>query len=195
MSAPLQDRALKTRKQLLEATIAVLVERGYAGAGLPGICRAAGVSRGAQQHHFPTKIELLCSAVDHLFERRLDEMASTLLGAELPSVDDFVSRLWRIYTGDAFYAFNELATAARTDAVLRARLVEVNANFYAAVHATLLSIFPNGDDARLLGAARYLTSLMNGLALNRILDDDDGASNAALELLKESVHAFLRENP
>ena len=121
-------------------------------------------------------------------------MASTLLSDDLPSPREFVRRLWGIYTGDAFYAFNELATAARTDDALRARLKSVNANFYEAVHATLLSIFPKGDEERLLGAARYITSLMNGLALNRILDDDDTASSRALSLLEESVTAFLEEN-
>ena len=43
------------RARLLEATVELLVERGYAGTSTTLVSERAGVSRGAQLHHFPTK--------------------------------------------------------------------------------------------------------------------------------------------
>jgi AcrR family transcriptional regulator len=188
--SPKQDRSKKTRLRLLEATIETLVERGFSGASTPAIAERAGVSRGALQNLFPAKIDLLCAAIEHLMDRRLNEVSSRLLRGGPPTVGEMVELLWDIYTGDAFYAWNELCTAARTDEPLRAKLAEVNAGFYASTIEVLRALFPDLDDRRLTGAVRYLTSLMNGLALNRVLDDDDAASEAALELLHVGVAAF-----
>src|SRR6185369_6387055 len=67
------ERSATTRARLLDATIACLHDLGYAGTSTPEIARRAGLSRGAQLHHFPTKAELVTSAVEHLFLRRRDE--------------------------------------------------------------------------------------------------------------------------
>ena len=39
--------------------------------------RRAGVSRGAQVHHFPTKEDLVLAALEHLLERRIEEFETT----------------------------------------------------------------------------------------------------------------------
>ncbi len=185
---PLQDRAVITRDKLLNATITVLMREGYAGAGLPGICREAGVSRGAQLHHFPTKAGLFSAAADHLMQRRLEQMGAELLSGDgLPTIAAFVDSLWRIYTGEAFYVWNELCTVARTDATLRESLVAVNERFYREVHTLLGAVMPNATPVGVRGAGRYITSLMNGLAINRVLDADDDDSQAALDLFRAGL--------
>ena len=49
-----QERSLATKAALLDAAIESLVERGYAATTTIETARRAGVSRGAQLHHFPT---------------------------------------------------------------------------------------------------------------------------------------------
>src|SRR4030081_3192822 len=51
------ERSEHTRELLLDATIDCLVEVGYARTTVHEICLRAGLSRGAQQHHFTTKAE------------------------------------------------------------------------------------------------------------------------------------------
>ncbi|HWE54017.1 MAG TPA: helix-turn-helix domain-containing protein [Acidimicrobiales bacterium] len=51
----MQQRAIETRDALLDAALDCLIERGYAETTTIETARQAGVSRGAQQHHFPTK--------------------------------------------------------------------------------------------------------------------------------------------
>ena len=49
------ERSASTRALLLDATIDSLVEDGYASTTTTGIADRAGVSRGAQMHHFASK--------------------------------------------------------------------------------------------------------------------------------------------
>ena len=63
------------RARLLEATVDCLVERGFAGTSTTLVSERAGVSRGAQLHHFPTKNDLVVAAVEHLTEVRGAELA------------------------------------------------------------------------------------------------------------------------
>ncbi len=67
------ERTAVTRAKLLDAAAACLAELGYGRTSSTEICRRAGVSRGAQLHHFPTKADLVSAALDHVFERRVDE--------------------------------------------------------------------------------------------------------------------------
>src|SRR5580693_4677495 len=83
MSALQEERSAETRGRLLDATVAWLFERGYAGTTTTEIANRAGVSRGAQLHHFPKKDELVVSALEHVFELRLSEMSAAV--AERPS--------------------------------------------------------------------------------------------------------------
>ena len=65
------ERSAATQARLLDATIESLVELGWAATSTTEVVRRAGVSRGAQVHHFPTKEDLVLAALDYLLERRL----------------------------------------------------------------------------------------------------------------------------
>ena len=58
----------------MEVTIDCLTELGWAGTTTTEVSQRAGVSRGAQLHHFPSKQDLVVAAVEHLTERRREEL-------------------------------------------------------------------------------------------------------------------------
>ena len=58
---PKQDRSRATRQRLLEATVHCLAELGWSAATVSVIADEAGISRGALQHHFPTRQELIAA--------------------------------------------------------------------------------------------------------------------------------------
>jgi len=49
-----EERRASTRARLLDATVECLVDHGYAATTTTVIAERAGVSRGAQLHHYPT---------------------------------------------------------------------------------------------------------------------------------------------
>src|SRR3954462_5300880 len=109
------------RQRLMEATVDCLVELGWAGTTTTVVAERAGVSRGAQLHHFPTKQELLVAAVQHLFDRRRDQVRKAF--ADIPPgvdrIDAAIDLLWSTFGYDGFPAWLELEVAARTDDDLR----------------------------------------------------------------------------
>src|SRR5918998_2881312 len=72
--APQQERSRLTQQRLLTATIECLVEYGWAGTTTTVIAERAGVSRGAQLHHYPTRNELVVAAVGHVAGMLVDQM-------------------------------------------------------------------------------------------------------------------------
>src|SRR5262245_52761513 len=63
---PQQQRSRATRQALLDAAIASLAELGWNGTTVAVVAERAGVSRGAAQHHFPTRESLFTAAIDEL---------------------------------------------------------------------------------------------------------------------------------
>src|SRR5687767_5217204 len=128
------ERTANTTEKLLDATVALVIERGYRNTSLPEICKRAGVSRGAQLHHYPTKEALVAAAIEHLLVRRVRELADRLAAAGernsgVFDLGEAASKLWSIYTGDTFYAWLELVVAARTEPELQSLLAAVDKRF------------------------------------------------------------------
>ncbi|KZB84492.1 TetR/AcrR family transcriptional regulator [Amycolatopsis regifaucium] len=115
------ERREQTRTALLDATIDCLVDLGYARTSVQEICARAGVSKGAVQHHFSAKAELMAAAVEHLTGKlrgRLAESISALPGGA-SGVAAAIDLLWEGYSGTLSTAATELWVAARTDPELR----------------------------------------------------------------------------
>ena len=78
------DRTRAMRARLLEATVELLIERGFTGTSTTLVSERAGVSRGAQLHHFPTKNDLVVAAVTHLTEVRAEGLRMSLAALRAP---------------------------------------------------------------------------------------------------------------
>ncbi|MFD9891079.1 TetR/AcrR family transcriptional regulator [Amycolatopsis sp. NPDC059027] len=168
------ERREQTRTALLDATIDCLVELGHARTTVQEVCARAGVSKGAVQHHFATKAELMATAVEHLTTRLREQLASSL--AELPSggrgVAAAIDLLWEGYSGTLSTAVTELWVAARTDPELRAAIRPVDRALGRATlkHVTEVAGELPPERAQLLF---WLTvNLTRGLALDAELGGD-----------------------
>jgi len=167
------QRTAEMRDRLLRATIDVLLEHGYATMTTTMVARRANVSRGAFQHHFRTKEELVLRAVEHLFDRRNAEFRAAF--ARVPADADrpaaALDLLWRILGGDSFYAWLELAVAGRTDEKLGAKVRDLGARLSQSVEQTFRELFtaPATPNPFYDVAPRFVFALLQGLALDRLL--------------------------
>ncbi|NNN20661.1 MAG: TetR/AcrR family transcriptional regulator [Acidimicrobiales bacterium] len=106
---------------MLDATIASLSELGYSRTSTTEIVRRAGVSRGAQVHHYPTKAELVAAAITHLFHEQANDVANrleTMSDEELDTLDG-IDLLWGALGGPTYRAALALAAASITDEELK----------------------------------------------------------------------------
>ncbi len=117
MRAPQQDRSRLTRHRLLEATVDCLAEFGWSATTVAVVAQRAGVSRGAAQHHFPTREDLITAALEFMFDSRMEQARREV--TELPTgegrTEAVVARLVDYYTGTLFKAALQVWTAAAAD--------------------------------------------------------------------------------
>ena len=121
---PRQKRSIVTRRRLMDAAVAELVENGYPAVTTVSVARRAHVTRGAQQHHFPNKEVLVAEAIRHLSALSREQLAEQV--AALPRgkrrTADALDLVFQQYRGPFFVAMFELSLASRRDAEL-AKLV------------------------------------------------------------------------
>ena len=177
------ERTRAMRQRLLEATVECLVELGWAGTTTTVVSERAGVSRGAQLHHFPSKQDLVVAAVEHLSERRRDDMARSL--ADLPEqgrTRAILDILARHYVSPVFFAALELWVAARTDAELRSAVGPLERRVGRETHAYALQLLgvdeSRGDNRALVQGT---LDLLRGLGLAASLSDDSRRRDAVLD--------------
>ena len=194
-----EERSAETRARLLEATIESLIEVGYANTTTTAVCERAGVSRGAQVHHFPKKQDLVVAAVAHLAAKHvpvLRERAAALPpdanGDRLGAVVDLVAET---FGGPLFTAALELWVAARTDAELHRALIP----FERGAGRGLVQLWREiaGDLAahpRFDAVLELTMHLARGMALQKILRNDDGARRRVLAMWRETAEQALQSS-
>ncbi|MBY8875441.1 TetR/AcrR family transcriptional regulator [Micromonospora sp. PLK6-60] len=191
---PQQERSRATQARLLEATVDCLIEHGWAGTSTTVVAARAGVSRGAQLHHYPTKTALVTAAVDHLAERRAAELRAEAdaVPAGPRRLDRVIDLLAAAFTGPLFVAALELWVAARTDAELRAALVPLEARVGREMHRLTVELL--GVDERRPGvreAVQATLDLMRGLGVANLLSDDSARRTALLATWKHQLSTLL----
>jgi AcrR family transcriptional regulator len=187
------ERTAAMRQRLLDATVDCLVTYGYAGTTTSRVAEMAGVTRGAQIHHFRSKEDLVIAAVEHLagqrMQRAIDELWRIKASEDTPSaILDF---LWEVHRSKLFVAAVELWIAARTDAALATQIRRVEPLVVGAVLASVAQILPDETAQRDLRHATYTAmDAMRGLMLSNFVDDDD----ERLERRWERARARLRND-
>jgi AcrR family transcriptional regulator len=172
---PQQDRSRATRQRLLEAAIECLAEVGWSGSTVAVVAERAGVSRGAAQHHFPTREDLVTSAVEYVSQERLALLRAA--ATDLPSgpgrTQAVVDMIEQCYTGPVFRAAIHLWVAASSDEKLRERVLRLEAQVGRETHRLALDLL--GVDESQPGvreAVQATLDMARGLGLANLLSDD-----------------------
>jgi AcrR family transcriptional regulator len=140
------------------------------------IAERAGVSRGAAQHHFPTREDLVVATVEYVGEQQVRHLRAR--AAELPAgpprAEAVVAMLLELYTGPAFRAALHLWVAASTDESLRA-VVVVPLQVRVGREAHRMAVELLGVDESHPGTRELVQAtldLARGLGLANLLTDD-----------------------
>ncbi|RDI51622.1 TetR family transcriptional regulator [Nocardia mexicana] len=179
------------RVRLLDATIDCLVEYGYAGTTTPRVAERAGVTRGAQVHHFGSKTDLVVAAISHLAQRRTDAAMQELgrFRAEGDPVAAVLEFLWELHQGPLFVAAMELWVAGRVDRVLAAEMAKVEPFVNNAVLTAVAQMVPDEVDRKIARDFVYTAmDALRGILVSNFIDPD---SDRALRRWKRAA-AHLR---
>jgi AcrR family transcriptional regulator len=164
-----EERRAETRSKLLDATIRSLLDVGYAATTTRRVAELAGVSQGAQTHHFPHRVDLVAAAVERLADRRIAELHE--LVGDFPSdrkqrLRALLDLLWADFSSDTFTVYVKLWVAAADDAELYERMVPIERRIARATVELALSLA--GDLTDLENWERHMQlalTVVRGLAL------------------------------
>jgi len=172
---PQEERTRLMRQRLLEATVECLVELGYAGTSTTTVSERAGVSRGAQLHHFPQKFDLVYAAVEHLARARGEELAAG--AGALPEGEGrtfaVLDMLAEHFAGPVFSAALELWVAARSDDALREAVAPLERKTGRETHRLTVQLL--GVDESKPGNRELIQAtldMVRGLGLANTISDD-----------------------
>ncbi|WP_433335545.1 TetR/AcrR family transcriptional regulator [Spirillospora sp. CA-294931] len=184
-----EERRSQTQARLLDATMGCLVDLGWSRTSTTEVARRAGVSRGAQQHHYPTKMLLVAAALEHLLEaQRLAYVSAfATLPPERRNVEGALDLLWEVFRAPPARALLELAVAARTDDELRPLCVDLNERILEVIAETFGRLFPQNalPEDFVPNMLRGVFAMFVGLAVQNALDDDrEGHQEAVLAQFK-----------
>lgn len=170
---PQEERTRLMRARLLEATVEVLLERGFANTTTTLVSERAGVSRGAQLHHFPTKNELVVAAVAHVMEGRAEELRAAVADHRGAATGQILRMLGEYFASPGFKAALELWVAARTDPDLHAVVAPFERHLGRETHRLTVDLL--GADESRPGVRELIQAtldLCRGLGLADTLSDD-----------------------
>ncbi|MEU8824227.1 TetR/AcrR family transcriptional regulator [Streptomyces sp. NPDC048636] len=168
-----QDRSRATRQRLLEAAVSCLAEHGWAGSTVAVVAERAGVSRGAAQHHFPTREDLFTAAVEHVAEERSAELRTLPAPRGEGRNRAVVRAIVGLYTGPLFRAALQLWVAAANEEQLGTRVTALEARIGRETHRMAVELL--GADESVPGVRETVQGLLDmgrGLGLANLLTDD-----------------------
>jgi AcrR family transcriptional regulator len=169
-----EQRSAETRGRLLDATIDCLVKYGYNGTTTPRVAEMAGVTRGAQVHHFGSKNDLVIAALQHLASKRAAAVVATV--GDLTSTEDPVGKLlallWDVHEGPLFIAAVELWVAGRTDPALGREVAKFESIVASNLMAAVGQYVPEEIHKSMLDFLYIAMDALRGILIASFVDTD-----------------------
>jgi AcrR family transcriptional regulator len=183
------------RREILETTCRVVIERGFANTRVADVAAALGVSTGLIHYHFDSKDQLLAEALAWAAEEDLAQLAATVAGGE-----DAVEKLdhaFRLYSPGKAEPGWVLWIDAWGEALRNPELRRISQELDVRWTQTLEAIISEGvasgefrcDDP--LSAAWRLCALLDGLGVQVTVHEDVFSREQMIEWVQRAAAAEL----
>ncbi|MCD2174854.1 TetR/AcrR family transcriptional regulator [Rhizobium sp. C4] len=171
------DRVRDMQDRLIAATVVCLDRYGYSGTSISAIQDAAGVSRGAILHHYPSRQDLIAATASRLLDAALRPTREGRPGRGdgAKSLEELLLFYWRqVMNVPEGRAFIEIVVACRTDEALESALADLFTTWDAKVAESARLRFAaftgDADDAALLWS--IARTFLRGLIIHaRFVED------------------------
>ncbi|MGE0487073.1 MAG: TetR/AcrR family transcriptional regulator [Gammaproteobacteria bacterium] len=171
---PQAERSARMRERLARAAFEVIRDHGYVNFRTAAVARAAGVSQGAQLHHFPTKNSLAEAAIEHAWGQADIESAARLEThrADDDVIDALLADSRAFFFSDYFRVALDILMAGGNDPELRAALVASTLAHRGRIERLWLAKLVDGgcslDEAEDILALTF--SLVRGFAVRALVE-------------------------
>ena len=190
------ERSGETRRRILDAAVALLGARGYAGLRTGEVALAAGVSKGAQTHHFPSKETLVVAVVEHVFlcaSEQARQRARRKMTAD-QAIKALIADAQEFFFSELFLIALDLAIQGRLSDAGDHSLTKLSAATRLPVEAHWrAALVDSGVPAKVADDLLWLTlSIVRGLAIRRLWQHDAPRFNRLFRLWREMAACYLQ---
>lgn len=163
-------RSNAARERLLNATLHVLIDRGFNGLTTKEVAVRAGFSSGALVHHYGTKAELVLAATAFVYDRCIEsgkKIAASPKALTHP-LRAFVDDCFDVYLGWPFIVATEVMLPGRTDQTLRVKLDAIMHHYRETMNAVWIAAFERAGVSKGEASFQIMTTLnmIRGMGIN-----------------------------
>jgi len=187
-----------TRDRILIATLECIVEFGYENTTMAKIAKAARVSQGSMQYHFPARLDAIKASINYLFAKRLTDHQRDL--EDVPhGIDPMAHAIevyWHHLNEGHYVAYQDLVIAARTHSDLAMVLKPAYQRFLKAWRRDALNLIPewNGQRKKFELICDIGQYQMEGLAYGRLNGQlNDTQTRKVLDFTKDLLSKMTAE--
>ncbi len=190
-----EARRAAAHEKICQATIQCLAEIGYSETSIHKVIEPAGVSKGALQHHFPTKEDLMAATAERILENaQFAPVFESNKPANTRDVAQEIKQIWLLYVNTTEYrALLEILIAIRTDIELQTRLSPKlkawEAGRLSGAMKQYKAVSGHDEDVELL--MTMTTSMMRGLIIQAQYNDDPSFHTKIINRWTEMVAGLL----
>ncbi len=191
------QRTQETRTRILDAAVEVLRKKGYAHFRTADVAKAAGVSRGAQLHHFKTKEKLVYATMEHVFHNVL--ATSQLRARTLKRGEDPLERVIadgrEFFFSTAFFISLDIATSINSTRFRKQLMAMVRNARLPAERAWHRALAANGMSGQVADDVLWLTlGLVRGLAVRMLWQNEPERFDRLLGLWRKIVESYVEKS-
>jgi AcrR family transcriptional regulator len=191
------ERSEETRTRILKAAANLIRKRGYARFRTAEVAKEAGLSRGAQLHHFPTKDSLVVATLEYVFEQAqvLSRRRASAVNRPRDLIEAVIEDAREFFFSEHFMVAIDIVLSTSTDQSVRKQILDISRKARRPVEtAWTEALAASGVSGPLASDLVALTlSLVRGMALRTLWDNDPKWFDELFALWRQMIKVFLTD--
>ncbi|HKY89774.1 MAG TPA: TetR family transcriptional regulator [Nevskiaceae bacterium] len=192
-----EERSATARANLIAAAIQLICENGFARTTTADIARVAGLTRGAIQHHFEGRVDLVTTILLDVEKRVLDSFtaAAPRLGLPLEQrIDILIDGLGAVTRSPTYLAAMDIWFTSRSDPDLREVVVQSMRRYVDHFRELWRTTFCDEvPEAAISDSRRVVVAVSRGLIFSRLISPDrmDRSITLTLKTTKDLIKGHM----
>lgn len=191
------ERSEETRTRILKAAANLIRKRGYARFRTAEVAEEAGLSRGAQLHHFPTKDLLVVATLEYVFEQAqaLSRRRASAVNRPRDLIEAVIEDAREFFFSEHFMVAIDIVLSTSTNQSVRKQILDISRKARRPVETAWTgALAASGVPGQLASDIVALTlSLVRGMALRTLWDNDPKWFDELFSLWRQMIKVFLSD--
>jgi AcrR family transcriptional regulator len=189
------ERTAETRLRILKAAANLIRRRGYARFRTAEVAAEAGLSRGAQLHHFPTKDALVVATLEYVFEQAqiLSRRRASAVNRPRDLIEAVIEDAKEFFFSEHFMVAIDIVLSTSTDQAVRKQILDISRKARRPVEAAWAEALAAGSVPASVAADIVALTLgvVRGMALRTLWDNDPKWFGQLFALWRRMIKSFL----